>query len=192
MAAFEGRPPVGLKLVLEGEEETVSHLEAFVAAHPERFQADVMLIADMGNLVVGQPVLSTGLRGHVKAIIEVATLSDPVHSRPVGGAAPDALMALIKVLARISDDDGGCAIPGIASFEWEGAEYSEEMLWANAGVLDGVGLAGTGSVASRLWSRPSISVLGIDAPSVAKGGNVLQPSARAVVAMRIPPGPGPR
>lgn len=191
LAAFDGKPPVNVKLVLEGEEETVSHLEAFVAANPQRFQADAMLIADMGNLVVGEPVLSTALRGHVKAIVEVATLADPVHSGLFGGAAPDALMALVKLLAKVSGDDGSCAIPGIAASDWEGAVYSEEMLRGNAGVLEGVDLVGSGPIASRLWSKPSISVLGIDAPSVDEGGNVLQPKARAVVAMRIPPGQDP-
>jgi len=191
LAAFDGHPPVNVTVCLEGEEETVSHLEAFVAAHPERFQADAMLIGDMGNLVVGEPVLSTGLRGHVKAIIEVRTLTDPVHSGLFGGAAPDALMTLIKVLARLTDDQGSCIVPGIATGDWEGAEFSEDMLRANAGVVAGADLIGTGSISSRLWSKPSISVLGIDAPSVAEGANVLQPSARAVVAMRIPPGQDP-
>ncbi|WP_029137003.1 M20/M25/M40 family metallo-hydrolase [Nakamurella lactea] len=188
LAAFDGKPPVGIKLVLEGEEETVSHLEAFVADRPELFHADVMVVADMGNLTVGEPVLSTDLRGHVKAIIELSTLQDPIHSGLFGGAAPDALMALIKLLAQLTDDSGTCVIPGISSAEWQGAEYSEEMLRANAGVLDGVDLIGTGGIAGRLWSKPSISVLGLDCPSVDEGGNVLQPRARAVVAMRIPPG----
>ena len=188
LAAFDGKPPVGVKLVLEGEEETVSHLEGFVAAQPDLFQADVMVVADMGNLTVGEPVLSTDLRGHVKAIVELSTLADPVHSGLFGGAAPDALMALVKLLAQLTDDDGVCQVPGIRSGEWEGAEYSEEMLRTNAGVLDGVDLVGTGPIAGRLWSKPSISVLGIDCPSVDEGGNVLQPRARAMVAMRIPPG----
>lgn len=191
LAAFDGKPPVGVKLVLEGEEETVSHLEAYVADQPDLFQADVMVVGDMGNLTVGEPVLSTDLRGHIKAIVELSTLQDPVHSGLFGGAAPDALMALIKLLAKLTDDGGNCLIPDIKSGEWEGAGYSEEMLRTNAGVLDGVDLVGTGSIASRLWSKPSISVLGIDAPSVDEGGNVLQPRARAMVAMRIPPGQDP-
>lgn len=188
LAAFDGKPPVGVKLVLEGEEETVSHLEAYVAANPELFHADLMVVADMGNLTVGEPVLTTDLRGHVKAIVELSTLQDPVHSGLFGGAAPDALMALIKLLAQLTDDNGTCVIPGIKSGDWEGAEYSEEMLRENAGMLEGVDLVGTGGIAGRLWSKPAISVLGIDCPSVDEGGNVLQPRARAVVAMRIPPG----
>ncbi|KYH45119.1 M20/M25/M40 family metallo-hydrolase [Branchiibius sp. NY16-3462-2] len=191
LAAFEGKPPVGVKLVLEGEEETGSHLDAYVAARPDLFRADVMVVADMGNLTVGEPVLSTDLRGHVTAVVEVSTLRDPVHSGLFGGAAPDALMALIKLLSKLTDDDGTCLIPDIEATDWQGADYTEEMLRTNAGVLDGVDLTGTGSIASRLWSKPSISVLGIDAPSIDEAGNVLQPRARALVAMRIPPGQDP-
>ncbi|WP_167001519.1 M20/M25/M40 family metallo-hydrolase [Mumia sp. ZJ430] len=192
LAAFDGKPPVGVKIVIEGEEETISHLESWVEANPDRVQADVMVVADMGNLTVGEPVLSIGLRGHVKAVVEVRTLAQPVHSGLFGGAAPDAQMALIKLLSTLIDDDGNCLVEGIASGEWEGPDYSEEMLRANAGVLDGVDLVGTGSLASRLWSKPSISVLGMDATPVAEASNVLQPTARAVVAMRIPPGQNPR
>jgi acetylornithine deacetylase/succinyl-diaminopimelate desuccinylase-like protein len=186
LAAFGGKPPVGVRLVLEGEEETVSHLGPFVHAHPELFQADAMIIADTGNIVVGEPVLTTRLRGHVIANVEVRTLQHPIHSGMFGGAAPDALMALIKVLATLTDEQGGCAVPGIAAGRWEGADYSEDLFRVNAGVLDGVPLVGTGSIASRLWSKPSVSVLGIDAPSVKEAGNVLHASARALVAMRIP------
>ncbi|HPU14086.1 MAG TPA: M20/M25/M40 family metallo-hydrolase [Aeromicrobium sp.] len=188
LAAFEGKPPVGVRLVIEGEEETISHLEAHVDKYPERFAADVMLVGDMGNLVVGEPVLSTALRGHVKAVVEIETLAAPVHSGLFGGAAPDALMTLIRLLDRLTDDNGDCAIPGIKSTPWDGAEFTEDMLRANAGVLDGVDLVGTGEVASRLWSKPSVTVLGIDAPSVAEAGNVLQNKAAAVVALRIPAG----
>ncbi len=188
LAAFGGKPPVGVRLVIEGEEETVSHLEAHVDKYPERFAADVMLVGDMGSLVVGEPVLSVALRGHVKVIVKVETLQAPVHSGLFGGAAPDALLALIRLLDQLTDENGDCAVPGIKSTEWEGAEFTEEMLRANGGVLDGVDLVGTGQVASRLWSKPSITVLGIDVPSVATASNVLHASASAMVAMRIPAG----
>lgn len=188
LAAFDGKPPVHVTLVLEGEEETNSHLEAFVTARPELFQADVMVIADMGNLAVGEPVLTTDLRGDVKVAVEIATLENAVHSGLFGGAAPDALVALVKLLAKITDDHGTCAVPGLVSGDWGGTDYDTEVFRTNAGVLDGVELVGTGTVASRLWARPSISILGIDCPSVDKGGNVLQPRAKAMLGMRIPPG----
>lgn len=188
LATFGGKPPVGVRLVLEGEEETVSHLEEFVEANPDLFRADAMVNADMGNIVVGEPVLTTGLRGHVKAIVEVRTLESPVHSGLFGGAAPDALMALVKVLSTLTDANGDCLVPGIASGPWPGSDYSEELFRDNAGVLDGVALVGTDSIPSRLWSKPSVSVLGIDFPRVDEAGNVLHASARAMVAMRIQTG----
>jgi acetylornithine deacetylase/succinyl-diaminopimelate desuccinylase-like protein len=192
LAAFGGKPPVGVKIVIEGEEETDSHLEEFVAAHPQMFQADAMIVADMGNLEVGEPTLTIGLRGHVKAIVEVRTLAADVHSGLFGGAAPDALMALIKVLAQVTDESGTCLVEGLRSDEWEGAVYTEEMAHANAGVVAGATLVGTGSVASRMWSKPSFNVLGIDVPSADAAGNVLHAHARASVGLRIPPGQNPQ
>lgn len=188
LAAFDGKPPVGIRILIEGEEETISHLDSWVKSNPERVQADAMVIADMGNLEVGRPVLSTKLRGHVKAVVEVSTLENPVHSGLFGGAAPDAWMALIRMLATLVDEDGTCRVDGILSDEWDGAEYDEGLLRSNAGVLDGVDLIGRDSIASRLWAKPSISVLGMDAVPVDQASNVLQPGARAIVAMRIPPG----
>ena len=55
-------------------------------------------------------------------------------------------------------------------------------------ILDGVELYGTGSLSSRLWSKPSATVIGIDAPSVAEAANMLIPKATAKVSMRIVPG----
>lgn len=191
LAAFDGRPPVGVRLVIEGEEETDSHLEAYVRDHPDEFAADVMLIADMGNLTVGEPVLTVALRGHVRVVVQVDTLEAPVHSGVFGGAVPDALTALIRLLATLTDESGDCTVQGLVSTPWTGADYSDELVRSGARVLDGVQLVGTGSAASRLWSKPSISVLGIDAPSVAEGGNVLHASARAAIGLRIPAGQEP-
>lgn len=188
LKAFAGGPPVNIKLILEGEEETVSHLDDFVDSHADLFQADVMIIADMGNLAVGEPVLTTDLRGDVKAVIEIETLKDPVHSGLFGGAAPDALVAMIRLLSTLTNDAGECAVEGLVAREWDGATYDEDTLRANAGVLPGVDLVGTGGIAGRLWSKPSITVLGMDCPAVDTGGNVLQPRARALVGLRIPPG----
>jgi len=188
LAAFGGKPPVGVRVVLEGEEETNSHLEAYVKAHPEKFQADAVIVADMGNLEVGEPLLTVGLRGHVKAIVEVRTLKADVHSGLFGGAAPDALMALIKLLAQLTDELGTSLVPGINADEWPGADFPEDLLRTGGGIIDGVDLVGTGSIASRLWSKPSVNVLGIDVPSVEGAGNVLHATARAAVGLRIPPG----
>ena len=67
MRVFDGKPPCTIRLIVEGMEETASNLEAFVDAHPDLFACDLFLVCDMGNLRVGEPVLTTTLRGHVAA-----------------------------------------------------------------------------------------------------------------------------
>ena len=191
LRVFGGKPPVGIKLIIEGEEETHSHLEAFVARHPQMFKADVMVIADMGNVRTGEPVLTTTLRGHVQCTVEVKSVDRPLHSGVFGGPAPDALMALIRLLSTLQDAQGNCAVAGLAQYEWPGAEYPEPLYRQMSAMLPGVETIGCGKIAGRLWSKPAISVLGIDAPAVAGAGNVLLPSARARVALRIAPGAQP-
>ena len=191
MRVFDGQPPCTIKLILESMEETESNLEAFVEAHPELFQCDVFIICDMGNLEVGEPALTTALRGDVACVVTVRTLQHPLHSGVFGGAAPDAMMALAKLLATLVDDDGTVAVQGVSSHPWEGADLSEEDFRAGADLLDGVQLIGSGAVASRLWSNPSISAIGVDMTTIAGSSNVLVPEARAKLSMRIVPGSDP-
>ena len=191
MRVFDGHPPCTVKLILESMEETESNLEAFVEAHPELFECDVFIIADMGNLEVGQPALTTALRGDVACVVTVRTLQHPLHSGVFGGAAPDAMMALAKLLATLVDDDGTVAVEGVSSHPWPGADLSEDDFRASADLLDGVQLIGSGTVASRLWSNPSISTIGVDMTTIAGSSNVLIPEARAKVSMRIVPGSDP-
>jgi acetylornithine deacetylase/succinyl-diaminopimelate desuccinylase-like protein len=191
LQAFDGRPPVGVRVVVEGEEETDSHLDSFVEQHPELFAADVYVIGDGGNEEVGVPVLEVTTRGAVSFDVEVRTLQRPVHSGLFGGGAPDALTALIRMLATLHDDAGDVAVPGLYGHEWPGTGTDEQLFRTAAGLLDGAELVGSGSLASRLWSRPAVSVIGLDAPRVEGAVNALVPRARATVSMRIPPGADP-
>jgi len=192
LRVFDGKPPVGVKVIIEGEEETLSHLETYVENHPDRFKADAILVADMGNITCGEPVLTTMLRGHVQCIVEVKTIDHPLHSGVFGGPVPDAFVALIRLLNSLWDEKGNTIVPGLHEFEWPGAEYPEPLVREMAGVLDGVEIVGDGSVATKLWSKPNATVIGIDGPPcIADAGNVLMPSARAKVAMRIAPGANP-
>ena len=188
MRALTGRLPVGVRLLVEGEEETISHLEDFVDANPELFACDAFVIADMGNQAVGRPALTTALRGEVSCTVRVRTLDHPVHSGLFGGAAPDALVALIRILATMHDDQGDTVVPGVTTGQWPGTDSDEEAYRQSSGLLDGVDLVGTGTLASRLWSKPSATVIGIDAPSVQDAANVLLPEATARISMRIVPG----
>ena len=184
---FEGKPPVGVKVLIEGEEETTSHIEELVAARPDLFSCDAIIIADNGNLSVDEPALTTTLRGEASCIVEVSTLDHAVHSGMFGGAAPDALVALIRILATLHDARGNVAVQGLRSDAPGDGEYPVNRYRESAGVLDGVDLIGTGPLGDRLWSRPSVTVIGIDAPSLKTAANILIPRAAAKISMRIAP-----
>jgi len=191
LRAFGGQPPVGVKILVEGEEETDSHLDGFVRDNPDMFSCDAVVVADMGNLEVGRPALTTALRGVVVCTVTVRTLDFPVHSGEFGGAAPDALLALIRLLATLHDDAGDTVVPGLTGFTWSGADLDESIYRRMSGMLDDAQLVGTGSIASRLWSKPSATVIGMDVPTVAHGSNVLIPEARAKISLRVAPGADP-
>jgi acetylornithine deacetylase/succinyl-diaminopimelate desuccinylase-like protein len=191
MKIFDGKPPCTVKLILEGMEETESNLEAFVEAHPELFACDLFVICDMGNLQVGEPALTTALRGDVACIVTVSTLEHPLHSGVFGGPAPDAMIAMARLLSTLHDVDGNVAVDGVSRGEWAGAELSEEDFRASADILDGVGLTGTGRIGDRLWAHPSINVIGLDMTDIAGSSNVLIPQARAKLSMRVVPGSDP-
>ncbi|KRF41211.1 M20/M25/M40 family metallo-hydrolase [Terrabacter sp. Soil810] len=191
LRVFDGKPPCTVKLILEGMEETESNLEAFVEAHPELFACDLFVICDMGNLRVGEPALTTALRGDVACVVTVRTLEHPLHSGVFGGPAPDAMMALARLLSTLHDDDGNVSIAGASTTVWDGADLTEDDLRSSADVLDGVELTGSGRIGDRLWARPSVNAIGVDMTNIATSSNVLIPEARAKISMRIVPGSEP-
>ncbi|GAA5195864.1 M20/M25/M40 family metallo-hydrolase [Microbacterium jejuense] len=180
--------PCRIKLLVEGEEETISHLEDFVEANPERFAADAFVIADIGGQVVGRPGLTTALRGDVACTVTVRTLSFPVHSGLFGGAAPDAMTAMIRILDTLHDEAGDTVIPGVDTSAWDGAAMEEDVYRDGSAILPGVDYLGTGSLSDRIWAKPSVTVLGMDLPSTAEASNVLLPEVTAKLSMRIVPG----
>ncbi len=189
---WDGRPPVGVTVFVEGEEESSSeHLEAFITKYSDLLRADVVVLADSGNWRTGEPALTTSLRGVVACVIEVRTLNHGVHSGEYGGAVPDALTVLARTLATLHDENGTVAIPGLASGPADPLDLTEEELKSWAGMRPGVDLVGEGGLTERMWTRPAISILGIDAPNTVEASNQLVPFARAKVSMRIPPGQDP-
>ncbi|MFI6874882.1 dipeptidase [Streptomyces sp. NPDC050400] len=183
--------PVGLKFVAEGsEEQGTGGLEQYVTQHPEEFLADALLVCDTGNAEVGVGTATITLRGLANLVVTVDTLRGEVHSGMFGGPAPDAVAALVQALSTLRDPETGATrINGLdCDGTWEGAGYDEAQFRADAGVLDGVQLTGTGSVADRLWARPAVTVLGIDCPPVVGSSASVPPTARARVSLRVPPG----
>jgi len=189
-ALGEGGFPVTVKVIVEGSEEQGSAgLESMVGEHRDLLDADVIAIGDGGNMAVGEPTLETTLRGTASVVVTVRTLRSAVHSGMFGGAAPDALVALIRMLATLHDDAGTARIRGLPNdMSWDGGDYPADRYRADATMLDGVDLVGSGSVADMVWSRYAVNVLGIDAPPVVGATPALQPEARATVSLRVPPG----
>ena len=187
LRAFEGHLPVGLKIVIEGQEEVGSALNTYPLKAPELFRSDAMLIADMGSVRPGVPTLTVALRGMAMATIELTTLGGAKHSGQYGGAAPDALLAVLQALATLHDEHGDVTVDGLRREEWTGASYSDEEFRELAEVGEGLPLMGTGGLGSRIWSGPAITVTGIDVPSVDNALNAVSPHARATMNLRVHP-----
>jgi acetylornithine deacetylase/succinyl-diaminopimelate desuccinylase-like protein len=181
--------PVTVRLFIEGEEEVGSDtLPALLAAYQDRLAADVIVIADSGNWDIGVPALTTSLRGLVRLDVEVRTLTHAVHSGMWGGLVPDALMTLARVIATLHDDQGNVAVAGLHAGPAADVDYPEERLRAESGAAPGIEWIGSGSTVERLWTKPSLSITGLDAPKVAGASNTLVPAARARISMRVAPG----
>ncbi|MCF3136354.1 dipeptidase [Streptomyces olivochromogenes] len=185
-----GGVPVHVKVIAEGSEEMgTGGLERYAEQHPELLTADTIVIGDAGNFRVGLPTVTTTLRGMTMVRLQIDTLAGNLHSGQFGGAAPDALAALIRVLDSLRAEDGSTTVDGLTpDTRWEGLEYDEEQFRKDAKVLDGVGLIGDGPVADRIWARPAVTVIGIDCPPVVGATPSVQASARALISLRVPPG----
>ncbi|MEV4441763.1 dipeptidase [Streptomyces sp. NPDC049577] len=187
-----GGVPVTVKMIVEGsEEQGTGGLERYAEAHPELLAADAIVIGDAGNFRVGLPTVTATLRGMTMVRVQVDTLEGNLHSGQFGGAAPDALAALIRILDSLRAEDGSTVVTGLepqAEAVWEGLQYPEEDFRKDAKVLDGVELTGSGTVADRIWARPAATVLGIDCPPVVGATPSVQAAARALISLRVPPG----
>jgi acetylornithine deacetylase/succinyl-diaminopimelate desuccinylase-like protein len=186
----QGGVPLNVKVIVEGsEEQGTGGLERYAEAHPDLLTADAIVIGDTGNFRVGLPTVTSSLRGMVLMEVRVATLAGNLHSGQFGGAAPDALAGLIQMLSTLRDASGATTVDGLdGSGEWTGLAYEEADFRRDARVLDGVELVGGGAVADRVWARPAVTVLGIDAPPVVGATPSVQAEAGALVSVRVPPG----
>ena len=181
--------PVSVTLFIEGEEEVGSKtLPALLSQHRDMLSADVIVIADSGNWDVGVPALTTSLRGLVRVNVEVRTLTHAVHSGGWGGLVPDALIVLSRLIASLHDDRGNVAVRGLHSGPAADVDYPADRLRSESGAVPGLEWIGEGSTVERLWTKPALSITGLDAPKVDGASNTLVPAARAKISMRIAPG----
>jgi acetylornithine deacetylase/succinyl-diaminopimelate desuccinylase-like protein len=185
--------PVNLKLVVEGsEEQGTGGLENFVPKNVDLLRADMILVCDTGNAAVGHPAVTVSLRGMVNVVVHVEALPSELHSGMFGGPTPDALAALVLMLASLRDAEGNTTVRGLdTSQTWTGAPYDPEAFRSDALLSDGETLLGSGSVSDMLWARPALTILGIDCPPVVGSTAAIVPRASARLNLRIPPGTEP-
>jgi acetylornithine deacetylase/succinyl-diaminopimelate desuccinylase-like protein len=189
LRAYGDLLPVGVTVLVEGEEEIGSPtLEPFLDAYASRLGADVVVFADAANWTAEVPSLTTTLRGGTGVTVELRTLDHAVHSGQFGGPVPDALTAMCRLLATLHDERGDVAVAGLVRGTADPLDLTEAQLRADASLLDGVQLTGTGGLTDRLWAAPSITVIGLDATPVDQASNTLIPAVRARVSLRVAPG----
>ena len=192
LRAHHGTLPVGVTVFVEGEEEIGSDsLPTILERHGDKLRADAIVLADSMNWGIGEPALTTTLRGMIRVVVTVRTLDHGVHSGMFGGAVPDAIMSLARLLSTLHDDEGNVAVQGLKSGDAADLEFTEEQLRKDSGLLDGVHTIGSGSLLSRMWTKPSITTIGLDAPTVAQASNTLVPQASAKISVRIAPDEDP-
>ena len=185
--ALKDNPPVNIKVFIEGEEEIGSPtMEQFIKENKEDLEADVIVIADSGNIKSGLPTVTTSLRGLVDGTIVVDQPMKAVHSGLGGGIVPDAFMVLSKIISSFHNDKGELQIEGLTPSEGEVFEIPKDDIKKLLGSEE-INLFETDSYSKRLWLEPALSVLAIDAPNVDESINLLIPSTKAKVSLRLPP-----
>jgi len=181
--------PFNLKVCFEGEEEYGDSLPTYIPTDAKRFAADIFLVCDGGNLEVGKPLLQTTLRGVAELTFSLRTLPNAQHSGAFGGPAPDAFLALTRLVQSMYDVAGNTVIDGVESTDYSGGiDYSEELFRRQIELSSDGELVGTGNIASRLWTRPAATVVGVDMPSVKASSNIVIPEVSAKISLRFPPG----
>ena len=179
--------PVNIKIFIEGEEEIGSPtMEKFIEENKEDLEADVIVIADSGNIKSGLPTVTTSLRGLVDGTIVVNQPMKAVHSGLGGGIVPDAFMVLSRIISSFHNENGELQIEGLTPSEGEVFEMSKDDLKKLLGSEE-INLFETDSYSKRLWLEPALSVLAIDAPGVDESINLLIPKTKAKVSLRLPP-----
>tara|TARA_Y200000002_G_scaffold137589_1_gene113414 strand:+ start:202 stop:1500 length:1299 start_codon:yes stop_codon:yes gene_type:complete len=184
--------PVNIRIFIEGEEEIGSPtMSDFIEQNREALEADVIVIADSGNVKIGVPTITTSLRGLADAIIEVDQPMRPIHSGMGGGIVPDAFMVLSRIIASFHNEKGELMIEGLTPTDMKVEELDKSYIQKMLG-SDEINLFDIESISKRLWLEPALDVLAIDAPSVEDAVNLVIPKAKAKISLRLPPTEDPK
>lgn len=188
-AIAAARPGVGITLFIEGEEEIGSPTFVdFLETYKDTLAADVIVVADSNNWQVGTPALTTSLRGVTQVTVTVSALDHALHSGMYGGPILDSVTLAARLISTLHDEKGNVAVKGLVSRDDTDVDYPEEQFRRDAGVLEGVELVGEGSITSRMWTKPAISVTAMDVTPVDLVSNTIIPSTTFVLSLRVAPG----
>lgn len=180
---------LGVTLFVEGEEEYGSRSFAqFLSDHSAALDADLIVVTDSGNWDAHTPGITVSLRGTAHFTLTVRTLAHALHSGMFGGLVPDAMLATIRLLSTLWNEDGSVAVDGLLTREVPTPAYDEARLRAETDLPARTRPIGTGALLSRIWNSPAITVTGIDYPSVATASNTLHPEVSVVISARVAPG----
>jgi acetylornithine deacetylase/succinyl-diaminopimelate desuccinylase-like protein len=195
-----GTPPVEVSVFLEGEEESGSpSLVPFLEAHREELRADVCVVSDTGMWDIDTPAIATMLRGLVYVELTLSGPSRDLHSGMYGGAVPNPLNVLTRVLGQLHDAEGRVRIPGfyeeVRELEearaWAALPFDEAEFLAGAGITMPQGEAGR-STLERVWSRPTCDINGIWGGYTGPGSKTVIPAqASAKLSCRLVPDQNP-
>jgi acetylornithine deacetylase/succinyl-diaminopimelate desuccinylase-like protein len=192
----EERLPVNIKLCIEGEEEVSSRsLPPFLTKNRDKLATDVVLISDTSLLEPGKPAISTGLRGLCSLEVTVNTANTDLHSGTYGGGVPNALHALVSLLATLHDDRGRVSVDGfyegvpelspLMREEFAKQMLDEDQLKAGLGLDALYGEEGF-SFVERVGARPTLELNGVYGGFQGEGTKTVIPKeAHAKITCRL-------
>jgi len=193
-----GKLPLNFKVLIEGEEEIGSpNLERFMDAYPEAFTSDVMVLTDCENPSLEIPGLTVSLRGLLELKLTVSAIGSDVHSGLWGNMVPDVSTVLVKLLARVIDDDGRLAIESLRTTSdqaWRAdarnVPLNDATIRSGARLLEGIDPLDDRGLppAEWLWRQPAVTILSTSLPRPEAQKNALRTQASATLSVRIAPG----
>ena len=194
-----GKLPINVRLIIEGEEEVGGEgIARFVREHPERLKADFALVSDTEMFAPDLPTLCVGLRGMCYTELEATGAMTDLHSGMYGGAAPNPLEALARIITKLKDENGKILIPHFYDRvqkpsadelqAWKSLPFNEEHYRkTEVGSKELTGEGGY-SVLERTWARPTLEVHGMPGGFIGAGGKTVIPAkASAKISMRLVP-----
>lgn len=188
-ATAAGAPAVNLKLLAEGEEESGSaHLAALLAAHRDALACDAIVVTDTGMVGRDAPTVCTGMRGMVDTEVVFRGASVDLHSGQFGGAVPNPVTELARLVAALHDEHGRVQVPGFYD-DVRPPSDEERAAWAALPFDEPAWLAGSAAGAhatsgeagwstyERLWARPTAEVNGLHGGYAGPGHKTIVPHA---------------